>query len=165
MSSFICSAKMFNCVAITLQDLTSSQYFYFPYSLKDAYPALISKGHNSSKHINKVVNDLVDTLRTINVLCVSMQYAHHYPGTLDAEIKAELEAVFNRSEGKQLSKVALLSQLNCLDYQIEINHLTELRELNIAESNAMLFLKEFTNALAMHIVTNTAEYQNVERGM
>ena len=156
---------MFNSVSLTLQDLTTNQNFYFPYSLKDAYPVLTSKNHYSNKLTFKVVDDLVDTLRTINVLCVSMQYAHHYPGTLDAEIKAELTAVFNRSGGKQLSKIALLSQLNCLDYQIEINHLIELRELTITESNAMLFLKEFRNSLAMDIIMDLPAYSDVERGM
>lgn len=161
MSSFICSPKHFNSIEKSIIELTQSNSFYFPYAFKDCLPELYSSKNFLDKDINAKVENLIDRLRELNALCVTLQYKHHYVGTLDAEIQAEtVNLLTNKKERQNLPKIGLYKALQCVSYQIELEHLKELRELNEAEKLALLFLKEMINALAHDIINHLPEYEN-----
>ena len=163
MSSFICSPKHFNSVETALKSIISDKDFDTPYSLKPIYPKLFNKSNLNYKELSNQIKDIVDTLRKINVLTVSLQYKDNYIGTLDNEIQKEINYLLtNRNNEQYLSPTALYKALQVINYQIEIEHLTEIRELDTHESNALLFLKEITIAVATFIVTNTEEYNNAD---
>lgn len=153
MSSFICSAKHFNSIEKKLHELIYDNRFYVPYSLREITPQFYDRRKTSVKSAEKELSAIVDTLRELNVLCVSLQYKHHYEGTLDAQIQTELSEVKSKTETKYLTIHGLYNALSCLNYQIEIGHLKELRELTNGEENALTFLRELKIALASDIVS------------
>jgi hypothetical protein len=161
MSSFICEPKQFNSIEIAVRNLALGDSFYFPYSFKDRLPELYKRSTGIDIKADKV-RDIIDTLRRINVLCVSLQYAHHYEGVLDKEIEDQTKMIMNRKEFQHLTKVELYKSLSCVNYQIELEHLKELRQLTEDEETAMFFLREFTDCLAHDIVSNLQEYETAK---
>lgn len=161
MSSFICDPKHFNSIEKTVQYLALGSEFHFPYALKNIYPELYNKSTGVDIQADKV-SEIVDTLRSLNVLCVSLQYKHNFTGVLDAEIAEQMEIVQDKPEGVQLSTIGLYKAIQCVNYQIETEHLKELRELTEDEQNAMIFLKAMDNHLAYLIVMALPEYDTAK---
>ena len=158
MSSFICSSKHFNSIERTVINLTQDQNFYFPYAFKCVYPELYEKRYYTQDRIDSAVTEIVNVLRELNVLCVSLQYKHHYPGTLDKEISEQKAIVSDRAQSANLSKIELYKALICVSYQIEEQHLTELRQLSQQETNALFFIKEMKGALSADIIRSLPDY-------
>lgn len=160
MSSFIPSANHFNSIERTVIFLTQNNNFYFPYSFKDKFEKIYYKGHYSQDLIDKEVISIIDTLRELTPLCVTLQYRHHYEGTVDKEISEQTEILKQtRKGGTPLTKVGLFKALQCLSYQIETEHLTQLRSLTTEEENALFFVDELKNALAIDIVSSLPDYE------
>jgi hypothetical protein len=157
MSSYICSPKHFNSIEEKLKNLVYDSNFYLPYSLKDILPKWYNKKDNSFDVIFVEIKNIINSLRELNVLCVSLQYKNHYVGRLDQEIENELVIVKQKTEIKGLSKHGLYNALSCLNYQIELEHLKDLRNLTLEEENAMKFLKEFKISLAEDIIRELEE--------
>ncbi|GAC1661487.1 MAG: hypothetical protein NVS9B7_29480 [Flavisolibacter sp.] len=103
------------------------------------------------------LTNVIETLRELNVLCVTLQYKNHYIGTLDNEMEEQLTIVKDRTEKKTLSLHGLYNALKCVNYQIEIEHLKEIRELSTREENAILFLDIMMRAISEQIVENLPE--------
>ncbi|PXV62351.1 hypothetical protein CLV62_12039 [Dysgonomonas alginatilytica] len=100
----------------------------------------------------------MDELRKLSVLCVSLQYKHHYEGTLDKEIQEQTYILMSDKKScRHLDNVNLFSTVGCIDYQIELCHLEELRPLTQAENNAWKFLQSFKSDLAKYIVYRLAD--------
>jgi len=159
MSSFIPSAKHFNSIERSVIFLTQSSNFYFPYSFKDKFPKIYNKGHYSQDAIDAEVKAIIDTLRELTPLCVTLQYKHHYQGGVDKEI-AEQTAILKQENkgGEPLAKIGLFKALQCLSYQIETKHLTDLRSLTNEEENALFFVDELKCVLAVDIVAGLPSY-------
>ena len=137
--------------------------FSFPYELKGEFPELYNMHTAPDFAKAQSVQELTNSLRSLNALCVTLQYAHHYEGRVDQEIKEQTDGLINeKSGGELLNKVQLFKALQCLNYQIETSHLTELRELTIDEANAMKFLDVFTDALARFIVSSSSDYDKAK---
>lgn len=140
MSSFICSPRHFNSVEHTLLNMKNDNTY----------------NYMMREYDTEYISSVVDNLRYINVVCVTLQYKAHYKGKLDNEIQKQLDYLFNNKNGGEfLSIKQLLQCLRCINYQIEIEHLTELRELTESEQNAIEFLSIFSNKLAMYIINDT----------
>lgn len=148
MSSYICSPKHFNSIEYTLIER-------FKYNRNDYFD------YNFSKDV-QVVRDYVDSLREINVLCVILQYKHHYVGVLDEQIEAERFFLKEKTSKKLLNDFQLLKALECLSYQIEINYLKELRGLTELEQSSLDFLSGIKNTVRRKIINNLSEYNNAE---
>jgi hypothetical protein len=161
MSSYICSPKHFNSIAESLKVLISKSNFYLPYELKEKFENIVNKKNDWQNEIDLIV----DELRKINVLAVTLQYKHHYEGVLDAEIAKENLQVFEKTPIFKLSPINLFKQLQCLDYQIEVEHITDIRNLTELEENAMLFLNEIINVIACYICKNSNEYDECGWGI
>lgn len=160
MSSFICSPKHFNSIEASIKNLAYGSQFYFPYSFKQKFNALYEKRKATFDNMDTCVNNVIDELRRLNALCVSLQYKHHYEGRLDKEIEEQTEILMNsKKEHKILNKYELLAAMKCVNYQIEEEHLKELRALTESEEDALFFMSEMINCLAMDIVTNLPEYE------
>lgn len=160
MSSFICSPKHFNSIEASVKNLAYGSQFYFPYSFKERFNALYEKRKSNFDNMDACVMNVVDELRRLNALCVSLQYKHHYEGRLDKEIEEQTNLLLNfKKESKILNKYELLAAMKCVSYQIEEEHLKELRNLTESEEDALFFLKEMINTLAMDIVTSLPEYE------
>lgn len=162
MSSFINSAEHFNSVENALAELTYKQGFYVPYSLKQIAPKFYAKQHYSFETVRDEIKGIIDTLKELQVVCVTLQYKHHYEGVLDKEIETQMNLVKIKSNIEGLSLCGIVKALNCIDYQIEVEHLKELRELTNEEQNALTFVREMVNALNMHIVSDLPEYESAK---
>jgi hypothetical protein len=164
MSAFICGNQHFNSIESKLFDLIKNdQDFYFPYSLRDKFPVLYDNKHNLDELILIELGAVIDTLRNLNVVTVTLKYAAHYEGKLDAEIKEQKAILFeDKKNYTNLTKRGLYNALRCLSYQIETEHLDELGGMEEDERKAMFFLNEMVNALAHHILINlpSAESDN-----
>jgi hypothetical protein len=142
----------------------SESPFHFPESLRDICPSLFNR-YSDNRRKEKEARAIVDALRELNVICVSLQYRSHYAGRLDAEINEQMEIVKHYKGYNNLSKVELFKALQCTQYQIEISHLQELRELTQPEQNGLLFLKEMINSLAFSIVDEMPAYNTAPWGI
>ena len=152
MSSFICSAKHFNSIENKLHLLAASSSFYVPYSLKEITPKFYDRKKYLIEDIETEISEIIDTLRELNVLCVSLQYKHNFEGTLDNEIKEELTLVKTKTDIKGLTRHGLFNALRCVDYQIESEHLNDLRSLTQNEENALAFVKGLYISIALDLV-------------
>ncbi len=163
MSSFINTPKHFNSIEFSIQNLFWGSKFYCPYSFKAVFPELYDKKHYSTERIEKVVTGIMDTLRELSVLCVTLQYKHHYNGTLDNEIVSQKTMLLtDRKDKVLLSNVGLYKAIGNVLYQIETEHLKELRALTPDEENCLFFFKELRNELAADIVSELPEYQDAK---
>ena len=161
MSSFIPSSKHFNSIEQSLISLTMSSEFYFPYSFKSRFPKLYNKRNYTQDCIDAEVRQIVDTLRELTAICVSLQYKHHYTGTLNSEIQGQIEILnHDKKSYNSLTKIGLYKALSCVGYQIEAEHLKELRDLTTEEENALFFVNEMQNTLSMDIVRNLPSYDS-----
>ena len=128
------------------------------YSLKNLYPILYDIRNNLHETTEKQITEIVNELRKLNVICVSLQYKHHFEGKLNEEIKEQEEIAFDRSEGyKELSLHGLYNALNCLSYQIELEHLEELTGKKEKEQKAYRFLQIMIDFLAHYLVRKLPE--------
>lgn len=160
MSSFIPSANHFNSIERTVIFLTQNKNFYFPYSFKNKFKTLYDSRHYSQDAIDSEVISIIDTLRELTPLCVTLQYRNHYEGKLDNEISEQTEILKQtRKGGTSLTKVGLFKALQCLSYQIETEHLTQLRSLTTEEENALFFVEEMKSNLAIDIVSSLPDYE------
>ena len=157
MSSFICSPKHFNSIEKKLYFLMHDRDFYFPYELKEKFRILADHSKESEEAIEMQISDLVDTLRELNAVCVSLQYSSHYDN-INEEIATQTEILKkNKAEFKHLTNLGLYNALRCLNYQIEIEHLEENLGVSERQKDAMFFLDRMIDALARHIVNQMPE--------
>ena len=151
MSSFICSELHFNSVEyyIAQRQLGNDPIYCLRKLVKTA-----NKWATSEE-----IAEFVDTLRTLSVLCVSLQYRHHHKNGLDSEIAEQRKTLFNNKTIRvHLSDVSAYKAFQCISYQLEISHLTEIRKLTSDEELAMELLHEITCEIAMKIVRRLPEY-------
>lgn len=153
MSSFTCSAKHYNSIESALHQLISKDMFCPAYELKEICPNWYERHHANHKAIKQEFSEHIDTIRELNALCVSLQYKDHYEGVLDKEIKEQIEYVKEKTEIKYLTPHGLYNALRCANYQIEIEHLQELRKLTESEQNAMKFLEVMINHVGAYIIS------------
>lgn len=144
MSSFIHSAEMFNSVEHKILSAKTSDKVW---ELRE-----VSKAQ---------IQSMIEQIRSISVLCVCLQYKHHYEGVLDVEIEKEIKSVNSTKEFKRMnSLVDLIKAMNSINYQIEINHLKDLRNLTDLENDALELFDKIETAICKHIVSNLSEYDN-----
>jgi hypothetical protein len=144
MSSHICSSKLFNSIEKTAtKELKKKKSFF--YSMRGFF------GNIEPAEMEKSISSLLDEVRKINVLCVMLQYKHHYIGTLDKEIKLSLEEIQDKTSFKIGTVGDIYNAAGEINYQIETQHLTELRELSELETVAMEFLSQLKLAAACTI--------------
>jgi hypothetical protein len=158
MSSFICSPLHFNSIEKSIESLLKKRDFNL-YRLKDRFPNMCYRSGNELKELEIIM----DNLRVINAVCVSLQYKSHYEGVLDQEIREQTAILIDgkKSGFKNLDNLGLYQALRCLNYQIEIEHLKDLAGLTTDQENAMFFLKEFSDILAHHIVSKMPQLENI----
>jgi hypothetical protein len=151
MSSFICSPIQFNSIEyyLTQKELGNDPI----YCLRK-----LAKTANKSA-TGEEITGFVDTLRVLSVLCISLQYQRHFKNRLDAEIVEQRKKLFNNKKVRvHLNDISAYKSLQCISYQIEISHLTEIRKLTPEEELAMELLHEITCEIAMKIVRRLPEY-------
>lgn len=121
---------------------------------------------SNEKSAMKEVNSFIETLMELQVLCVSLQYRHHYEGRLDQEISEQREILHIPCNNPVLlSPVALYKSIQCTLYQIETEHLEELRPLTQKEQDCLIFFRFFANNIADFIVHRLKEYDEAPWGI
>lgn len=155
MSSFICSPKHFNSIEKSILELIEHKNdFYFSSDIVEKYPKLENETSAESK---AQIIEIIDELRTLNVLCVVLQYKDHYHG-INEEIQGHTKLLFfERTKYKHLTELGLFNALRCLNYQIEPEHLDDFIGLTEAQQNALYFLDYLTNKIAKRIVRSLPE--------
>jgi hypothetical protein len=159
MSSFICTSKHFTSIEKKMHQLINKDDYYTPYELREVCPKNYDKRNNLIETMEAEISKHIDTLRTLNAVCVILQYKHHYKGTVNAQISSEVNEVHRKSQPVELTTMGVYKALKCVIYQIELNHLEELRELRTEEKNAMKYIKETISFLATYILTNSEEWE------
>lgn len=155
MSSFICTPKHFNSIEAKFFKMLYRGDFYCPYSLKEICPKWYNKRNWTQEVIEEEIFNHLNTLRELNALCVCLQYRDSAePGTLDKDIEEQTKITKIKTSIKDLTDLGFYNALRCLFYQIETEHLKELRSLTVEEENAMQFLDIIINVLANYIVGN-----------
>lgn len=163
MSSFLHSPTQFNSVQNALNNLLldkNNGSYHLPYKLKKYFPECYDKS-NVTKGLSEI-NDFMNTIRNLSVLCVNLQYKEKDNCNminLDADIETEYKYLITNSKSIiKLNNIDLLKALQSINYQIETEHLEQLRALTPIEKASMYILTELTNSIALHIVSNTDEY-------
>jgi hypothetical protein len=159
MSSFICTPKHFNSVgsyvAYTLPNNSSLKY-------GKAFKLIGWVYGINSDIIEQRVFEIFETLKELNVLCVSLQYKHHYEGVLDAQISSNIKALKVKTKVEILNPVSCYKLVNCINYQIETRHLIELRGLTPEEETALKFLRLLADDLAHYITSDLLAYNEAK---
>ena len=153
MSSFICSAKHFNSIENKLNKLfcyDQDEFKYF-YPAKGVYSALYDTSKNLYETIEAQVKEVVNHWRDLNAICVTLQYADRDNDNINEEIKTQKAYVRTKTSTKELTLNGLYNALRCLDYQIEIHHLTELGGMTEEQKKAFDFLHKLIDGIA-HII-------------
>ena len=152
MSSFICSPVQFNSI----------EYYLSQKQLGNDPIYCLQKLAKTANRwaTGEEIGGLMDTLRDLSVLCISLQYRHHYKNGLDKEIAEQRKTLFNNKKPRViLNDISAYKSLQCVSYQIEIFHLKELRNLTAPEELVMELLHEITCEIAMKIVRRLPEYE------
>lgn len=163
MSSFINNSKHFACTRETINYLYSKREMVFEYDTAQIVPEFTHRKGFARNIVEAKITEIMHTIIDLQVTCVFLQYKHHYVGTLDQDIrntKVEIKACLNT--GKILTKVELFKAIQSMFYQIETEHLTDLRPLFQKEETVLKFFEVLENALAHNIVTHTEEYEKAE---
>jgi 2-keto-4-pentenoate hydratase/2-oxohepta-3-ene-1,7-dioic acid hydratase in catechol pathway len=149
MSSFIHSSTHFNSVQKAIENYLEARKD-FSYSLNPVFDQPFTVA---------MVKPFMDTLRKLSVLCVSYQYEDHYEN-IDAEIKTQTEILFSDLKTTKIinNPIDLIRAIGSIDYQIEISHLEEVRDLEVGEVNTMKLLKVLPHAIALEEIKNTKQY-------
>lgn len=154
MSSFICNPEHFNSIERALKSLGNDTSFY----LTPKFSKLLKSFHPQDDY--EAITIFMDTLRELSVLCVSLQYKHHYVGFLDKEIEDQKAILFSDKHSSiTLDHVGLLKAIQCVGYQIELEHLQELREITEAEQNAIGLIEGYEQTLSMYIINKLPSYE------
>lgn len=153
MSSYINSPKHFNSIEHKFHLLANSNEFSFPYSVSSILPNCYNKNETLIETMERELTDVIDTLRELNVLCVTLQYKD----ACAVELQAELKFVKTKTKIKDLTLHGLYNALCCLDYQIELSHLEQTRKLTVKEQSAVQFLKEMRISIAIKLVRSLPE--------
>jgi hypothetical protein len=153
MSSNICSSRHFNSIeAAALRVIKETRYNSYDLKAVGLY-----RYELAPNDIFNVLTGLISSLRDLNVLCVSLQNRKNYEGSLDSVIEACRLEVRKDKQMVTLSNLGLLNACNCLDYQIEVEHLEEIRPLSEEELKALEFLKLFRGSLALYVCSELPE--------
>jgi hypothetical protein len=113
------------------------------------------------KDPQEVIEALMDEVRLLSALCISLQYKHHYPGTLDKEIETHQKKLLNSKDiNRSLSLVGLYKAIQSIDYQIELQHLKDLRGLTDMEEVALSWIKKVEEDISEIIITKLPEYES-----
>lgn len=160
MSSFICSNKHFASIAEGIIRIIETNSFHVSFHLKLIAPHVYNyKRTSDEQSAMKEINSFIETLMELQVLCVSLQYSHHYEGRLDQEISEQRKILHIPCKNPvSLSPVALYKSIQCALYQIETEHLEELRPLSQKEQDCLTFFQLFANNIAGYIVSRLPEY-------
>lgn len=161
MSSYICSAKHFNSIEESTFNLIRYDRDFHCYQLKGQFDKLRDQRGYDESLIRKEVKSIINELRELNVICVSLQYKQHYDN-VDKEIKEQKELIYADKSYKTLNLTGLLKAFICVNYQIEIEHLQELGGLTDEQKRAMNFLKIMIDYLTYRIATGTPAYDQAE---
>ena len=163
MSSFINTPEHFNSIERKLHFMAMTNNFYVPYSLKTISPKFYDRQHYNTDDVLQEISEFMDTMRELNVICVTLQYRDHYQGILDKEIKEQTEIIKTKNTSTaELTEIGLYKAIQCMTYQIETKHLKELRQLTVQEENAIIFFEEIKHALAVDIISELPEYNNAK---
>ena len=167
MSSFICSNKHFASIANGIVRIIETNNFHVSYNLKQIAPQIYSyKQTLNEQSAIKEINSFIETLMDLHVLCVSLQYRHHYEGRLDQDIREQREILHLPCNNPvSLSAAALHKSIRCALYQIETEHLEELRPLTSKEKDCLTFFRLFAINIADYIVSHLPEYGKAPWGI
>lgn len=166
MSSFICSNKHFASIAKGIMSIIKTDDFYVSYDLRKIAPKIYNDRGTSDQFATEEINSFIGTLMELQVLCVSLQYRHHYEGCLDQEISEQREILHIPCHNPvSLSPAALYKSIHCALYQIETEHLEELRPLTSKEKDCLTFFRLFANNIADYVIQHLPEYDKAPWGI
>ena len=150
MSCFIHSPEHYNTTKKALE----------PYFEDDRFMKYFL-GELTNHKIN--LNVLIITLINLNVITFFLANKKHFKDkSLNDLIKEELE-IFDgvtKTTNKIKTSADLIKSLVSINYQIEIEHLQEIRSLTKDELVSMEYIKMLPFAIAKYSIVNTNDYDN-----
>jgi hypothetical protein len=166
MSSFINTPKHFSTIKTNLArliiygDVNDRQKinFYLPYEMKNTHPIIYDNTYFVEEREKEIFNE-IDIFAELQALCVCLQYKHH-SDKLDEDIKVNCKEVKTIVKTERISIIALFKLIGCALYQVETEHIKELRALTKEEKRALQFMKDIHNEIAHHVVYNSKDFKN-----
>lgn len=162
-NSLVLSALHFNSVERGIINLFYSETFILPLPLSRVFPKwfYMEESGYSKESVEKEIRTFFNHVREFSVLCVNLQYAHSYEENLQDKIRREkIDLLTNTDQYNDLSLIELLKALESTTYQLEIEHVIQLRQLTPEEQNIMFALLEFCKYLRVLIIRDLPEYKN-----
>jgi len=156
MSSFICDPEHFASVQAGLIQLQESSS-----TCPKPYPRRWDENLFPHEIAGKI-RGYISTLQRLQCTCVCLQYKHH-EGNRPRDIVASVRYYQSKKHrAYRLSMAGIVQGLVCILYQIETEHLEAIRPLNDTEKAALEWAKDYKNALAMYILTQSSEWQKAQ---
>jgi hypothetical protein len=122
----------------------------------------VERALKESLHIAKKVSPeantlwigrIMDEMRKLNVLSVSLQHIEHLEGILDDRITSETHYLMtNKLSDRELSAVGLYKAIDCILMQIELDPIESIRPVSLEEREALTFLIKFKRELTVLII-------------
>ncbi len=137
-----------------------------PYHFNSVELAIIDSMHLVKKIEPEVtvewIRKLMDNMRKLTVLSVSLQHADELQGILDKTIKEETEyLMMNKLSSKKISAVEFYKAIDCILMQIELDPITDIRELFDEERECLTFLFKFKEVLTDLIIETIPGYDEI----
>ena len=109
-----------------------------------------------------LIDKYIDVLIVLSVETVCLKYKHHLEEgqTVERDIKDQTRAAKRRTEPAELSDTALFKAIQCMEYQIETEHLN--RPETTLEKEAQEFFKTLKIQLALIIAGTSADYEKAK---
>lgn len=162
-NSLLLSAIHFNSVERGIIKLSYDKDFILPLPLSRVFPKwfYMEESGYSKESVENEIKKFFNHVREFSVLCVNLQYADSAKGNLQDKIRSEKTDLLTNSDTfVDLSLIGLLKALESTTYQLEIEHVIQLRQLTPDEQNIMFALLEFAKHLRIMIIRNLQEYKD-----
>ncbi len=163
MSSMLLNPIHFNSAEKKLvRWLNTDENFRIPFELKVDYPELYGLDRYDFEARKMMIANIFKNLKRLSNLCWHLQYKSHYVGTLNEEVQSSQVQFDTVKDAIKINRYGLLKALRCINYQIELSHLIEVRQLDDDERKAMKFLEVMINEIALAIVMESEKYQEAQ---
>jgi hypothetical protein len=108
------------------------------------------------------VRKLMDNMRKLTVLSVSLQHADELQGILDRTIKEETEyLMMNKLSSEKISAVGFYKAIDCILMQIELDPIADIRDILDEERECLTFLIRFKRVLTDLIIETIPGYDEI----
>lgn len=155
------SARHFNSVEKALSNLIINNKLQLGHQIQVLYKGLENKEQPDNILKLKTISSVMDEIRKLSTLCVTLEYKQNYEKTFVIKAKDAISRLMDdKKSSRKLSDVALYCAVRCIRTQIDISQLKQIRSLSKEEEDAYRFLKFLEKDLAEYLIKQLPGYRN-----